>query len=271
MSSNHNWIPHVLALELKKVFTYRVAFWIQYVFGTLTSIVVAYFLWRAIFDASATPLIQGYSFHGIVFYYVLGTLSSRITMGTAQGGVAQEIFDGTLTRYLLYPLSFIFYKYVTFVSQQLVAVGQLLLGLLLALALWDFPTNPSLSAGSLFVGLLTSLMVGSLFFTMTVCLELVAFWQDTVWNLLAMLRFIGTLLGGLMVPIVFFPTWGQRFTSLTPFPLIFSFPTRCFLGLVSPHEWTLMMLFFLGWLIVFSVLCLWIWTRGTRQYSGVGI
>jgi ABC-2 type transport system permease protein len=100
---------------------------------------------------------------------------------------------------------------------------------------------------------------------------MVAFWQDTVWNLLAMLRFVGALLGGTLIPLSMFPGWGRTFAGFTPFPLVFSFPIRCFLGQVGADEWMHSMAMLGLWIAGLSLGVAVVWRRGTRTYSGVGI
>lgn len=265
------WVPHVFSIEIRKLLTYRVAFWVKYVIGTLTEICVAYFLWDAIFVHTGSQTMQGYSFLGIVYYYVFSGLVGRMIQTADQGGISIDIYEGGLTRYLLYPLSFLQYKYVSFLGQQVSMLFQLLLGLAVALMIWGLPADQNISASSVALGILTSIMAGALMFLINACLELVAFWQDTVWNLMAMLRFIGNLLGGVHVPLVFFPEWGQTLVQYTPFPFIFSFPIRCFLGQVTAQEWLHQSIWMVGWMCAISLLLAWIWKRGTRVYTGVGI
>ena len=88
---------------------------------------------------------------------------------------------------------------------------------------------------------------------------------------MVMLRFALNLLGGAMIPLAFFPEWGRHLAMLTPFPALISFPARTFLGQVGFQEWLLNAGILATWGIVFSVLLNWIWLRGTKQYSGVGI
>lgn len=279
--TGYSWAPHVLSLELKKAFSYRVAFWVQFLMGSGTELVVSYFVWLSVFRASGVSIdpgaaagantIQGFTFHGLVFYSLFASLSAKITRGNDRGYVAQDIYDGGLTRYLLYPLPFFPYKYVTHLTQQLLGVAQLLVAFLFVrLALGDLGGH-AITPATFAAGLLTCLLTGYLHFVIAGCLELVAFWQDVIWNLMVMLRFCMSLLGGGMIPLAFFPDWGHRLALLTPFPLLVSWPARTFLGQVGPLEW-LTNLGLLGfWSLLFTLLLHWIWARGTKQYSGVGI
>jgi ABC-type uncharacterized transport system permease subunit len=76
------WAPHVLSIELKKAFSYRVDFWIQFLIGTTADLMVSYFLWRAIFSTRAVSEME-------VYYYFFATFASRIARGAERGYLSQ--------------------------------------------------------------------------------------------------------------------------------------------------------------------------------------
>ncbi len=267
----YRWVPHVLSIELKKAFSYRVTFWVRFLLGTGCDLGVAYFLWKALFVSQQVEKIEGYSFHGLVYYSLFAVFSGKITRGSDRGYLSQDIYDGSFTRYLLYPLPFLGYKYATHITQQALAIFQLLVSFAVLWLAIGFPAEQNIGVGSFFSGCLTCVLAGYLVFTLMSCLEMVAFWQDVVWNLIVMLRFAMGLLGGAMVPLVFFPAWGQYIVHHTPFPAMISFPARTFLGQVGLEEWLIGCLVLLCWSLVFSILARFIWLKGMKQYSGVGI
>jgi ABC-2 type transport system permease protein len=265
------WVPHVLSLELKKAFSYRVAFWMQFFFMSGTEIVVAYLVWHAVFASAGVTVMEGYTFHGLVLYNLFSSFAVKITRGAEYGYISQEIYDGGLTRYLLYPLPFFPYKYVVHIGQQIMGVVQLLI----ALTIYGFVIRnwggQAISVGSVLAGVVTCFISGYLHFLIASCLELVAFWQDIIWNIMVMLRFSMNLLGGAMIPLVFFPEWGQKIVRYTPFPALASFPTRTFLGQVDLHEWLSNVGTIAVWAVIFTSLLNGVWSRGSKQYSGVGV
>jgi ABC-2 type transport system permease protein len=271
MTESWSWAPHVLSIELKKAVSYRVDFWIQFVVGTATDIAVAYFLWKAMFLANHTEIMQGFTFQGIIFYYLFATFAARIARGSERGYISAEIYDGGLTRYLLYPLPFLGYKLITHFSQQILAIIQLVLAFAVLLWLMGAPSEQHLSTGSFLAGIGTCLLAGYLHFVVASCIELVAFWQDVVWNLMVMLRFTIMLVGGGAVPLSFFPDWGRKLAMATPFPLIINFPVNTFLGRLSGPEWLANVGALCLWAAFFTWLLSQVWKRGTKQYSGVGI
>jgi ABC-2 type transport system permease protein len=265
------WVPHVFSNEIKKAVSYRVAFWIQFIVGTATDMFVAYFLWRAIFQIRGETVLQGFTFHGIVYYYLFASFAFKIARGGEWGYIAQEIYDGGLTRYLLYPLHFLGYKYVTHITQQLLSLFQLTIAFLVLRLILGLPEELHITLMTFMAGAMTSLLAGYLHFMMASALEMVSFWQDVVWNLMAMLRFITSLVGGAMIPLAFFPEWGRKIASVTPFAAIITFPAKVFLGEVSLSDWFYNVGLIAVWSLVFSIACAWIWSRGTKHYTGVGI
>jgi ABC-2 type transport system permease protein len=262
---------HVFSIEIKKALSYRVTFWVQFILSTGAELAIAYFLWGAIFETTGQTTLQGYSFHGIVYYYLFVSFAVKIGRGNEHGYLAQDIYDGGLTRYLIYPIHFFSFKYVTHLTQQFLAVLQLLLAFVVLRLFLGIPEDSHISLLSVLAGIGTSILMGYLFFVMISCLELVAFWQDIIWNLVAMMRFTMALLGGAMIPLAFFPEWGLSIIKYTPFPIMISFPAQTFLGEIGLVDWFQNIFIMVVWAFFFSCIMALIWRRGIKQYSGVGI
>ncbi len=267
------WIKMVAAMELKKSLTYRVHFWVQFVGHVGAELLVAYFLWKAVFETRNTTSIGGFSLLTMTYYYLFSACSLRIVRGGEgeAGYISTDIYDGSLTRYLLYPLPFLGFKYVAHLAQQGIGILQLLLVFLFVSTVIGFPNESSISLFTLMAGIATSLFVGYLYYLLQVCIEMVAFWQDVVWNLMAMFRMTTIFFGGAVLPLAFFPDWGRTVAHFTPFPLLISYPVKTFLGQITLFEWLESFALFIGWVLFLTLLSRWIWTRGVKQYSGVGI
>ena len=117
----------IFSLEIRKILSYRADFWMNFIGVVLAEVAVAYFLWNAIFEYKNVSTMQGYSFHGLMLYYLLAPLMTLIVRGQSMDFMAREIYEGTLTRYLIYPLSFFHYKYVAQLAYSFIATLQLIL------------------------------------------------------------------------------------------------------------------------------------------------
>jgi ABC-2 type transport system permease protein len=82
---------------------------------------------------------------------------------------------------------------------------------------------------------------------------------------------VTNLLGGGLLPLAFFPDKARAVLEWLPFSRLVSFPVRCLLGQIGMQEWLLGMALTAAWAAAFGALAAWVWRRGIRIYSGVGI
>ena len=101
--------------------------------------------------------------------------------------------------------------------------------------------------------------------------EVSAFWFDNTWSLGVMLRFLSSFMGGALIPLKFFPTWGQNILAYTPFPYLIDFPYQVMQGNFTVIILVKNILILSTWTLVFFGIYRLIWSRGKYQYSGVGI
>ncbi len=266
-----SWARQVFSTELRKLITYRIDFWIQFAMSIFANVGVAYFLWRAIFDYKGVDTMRGYSFAGLMLYYVMVPLISRMIQGPSHGMIAREIYDGSLTRYLIYPVSFFSFKFIQFFANTVIYFAQLIIAIALFVLFFGKPIDTHFSFLSLFLGVISILCAGFMAFTLSALFEMIAFWAEKVWSLLVMVRFSVGLLGGAMIPLSFFPGKIERILAFLPFRYIASFPINTMLGKVSFSAWLEGITVILFWWITFFVLSRVVWHKGKYKYTGVGI
>jgi ABC-2 type transport system permease protein len=265
------WPGHLFSLEIRKVLSYRIDFWINFLGTVLTDMTIAYFLWKAIFETRQATEIGGYSFKAMILYYVLVALIRRAVMAFDQGILSFEIYDGSLNRYLVYPVSLFGYKYVSWITNAFVTYVQLLLSLGIFIAAVGLPSDRHVSIESVLMGTIALWAGSSLYYFFSLLFEMAAFWAENVWSLLVMLRFTMALLGGGLVPIALFPNWSKSLMRLLPFQHMVSLPVRSFMGEVGWSELFSSFGVLAVWALMLAGLVSFVWHKGTRQYSGVGI
>ena len=93
---------------IQELITYRVNF-ILYRIGDVMGAFVAFYLWKAVFDSSQEPLIQGFSMADITFYIIMSFVTNLLTTHDLSDieqlcdrifmiDKGQEIFDGTVSQ-----------------------------------------------------------------------------------------------------------------------------------------------------------------------------
>jgi ABC-2 type transport system permease protein len=265
------WWKYVVAMELRKILAYRSDFWVTFIGQTLIQLLVARSLWEMIFSTQGVSEMKGYTLEMMTLYYLIIPIGTRMLTGENIGFLAREIYEGTFTRYLLYPLSVFQYKTLTYLTYSLFYGVQLLLIyslFYLVFAHTPFTINHFMN---LILGVMLFFCGAMTYVMMAMLIEMISLWADNIWSLVVMLRFFSSFFGGGFIPLSFLPEWSQGILAWTPFPYLISLPARTILGLTSFEEITQGIIILLVWFLVFMETVKLVWKRGERKYTGVGI
>ncbi|HEX4955101.1 MAG TPA: ABC-2 family transporter protein [Thermoanaerobaculia bacterium] len=258
--------------EARKLMSYRADFWISTLVAFMVRMAVAWFLWDAIFASTGRTEIAGFSREGMVLYYVLVLLIGKVVSGEErQVSIAQDIYEGRLSRYLLFPGGYFSFKYAEHLGQLVPVLAQLVLFGSWAALVFDLESLGSVSAGSVARAAVAVAVGNLLAFLIAFLTESVAFWADNVWSLNVLLRFVAHLLGGEMLPLELFPAWARLGLDLLPFRFLFHFPAMTLVGRIDAQSWVSGLAIALGWCLVLTLVARVVWRRGTLVYTGVGI
>ena len=263
---------HLVNLEARKLMSYRVDFWITMLVNLVVNLVVLWALWTAIFAESGAEIIGGWDLPGILAYGVMVFLTGRIVRGgDLQMTISTDIYDGSLSRYLLYPRHYAFTKYAQQVGNVMPDLFQSVLMGLVAIPVLGLSTTATVTPLSVAMVIPTILVAHLLFFLMSLVPPYIAFWADNVWSLSVLLRFVTMLLGGALLPLSLFPDQVQEVLRWLPFVYLFEFPTLVVLGKVDFTQWSIGIGSCLLWCLVIGAFSVPVWRRGDLRYTGVGI
>ncbi len=262
----------LISLEARKLMSYRGDFWITAVANLIATVVVHWFLWRAIFSTTGAETLRGFTFEAIMVYLIGVNLIGRVVRGAdLQLEIAGEIYDGGLSRFLLYPTRYVAFKYAQHLGAILPEVVQMFLFAGGLIAIFGLPADAGFSVGTIAMTI-PALWVGNLlYFLLSVPLQFVAFWADNVWSLGVLLRFISMLLGGAMLPLAMFPEEAAHALRWLPFVACYEFPVRVAMGELTGAEYLVGLAAGLGWCGVVALASVPVWRKGQLGYTGVGI
>ncbi|MBN2474833.1 MAG: ABC-2 family transporter protein [Pirellulales bacterium] len=274
----------ILRISLEERLVYRGDF----ALGTLMRflpIVTQMFLWMAVFDgafgAGRGPgqQIAGYTCHSIIAYYLLTTVSRAFSsMPGLSSGIARDIRDGTVKKYLIQPIDMLTFLMLNRVAHKLVyyvvAIGPF--ALVFYLCRDFFPEHPgglypgwpdAATLAAYFASLLMAFLLG---FLLEATLGMIGFWFLEVSSLLFVYMLFSFFFSGHMFPIDLLPgIWGEL-VRLIPLQYLAYFPAAVFLGKVTGPELTHGLLIQFGWVVFFLVAARTAFRRGVRRYSGFG-
>jgi ABC-2 type transport system permease protein len=261
----------LLAMELKKTVSYRVDFWVSMAVSLVAELVVQWAWWTAVYAAAGATTLKGWSLYGIILYGVVVFFVRRIVTSRQFGVMSEDIYTGSLSRYLVQPVDFITARYVGQVAYSTTLLLQFALGVAAFALLLPWPDDVRLSWLSAGQGLVSLLLAHALHFLILAVIDMAAFWIDTTWTLVVMWRWVAALFGGAMFPLALFPEWAQGILRFTPFPYLYAWPLESFMGRVAPFVWLQGIGVTLVWGGLMALLVRWVYQKGLRGYAGVGI
>jgi ABC-type uncharacterized transport system permease subunit len=265
-------LGRAVGVEARRTLAYPLDFWVDALVAFLVTLGVSWTLWNAVYDASGEPRIGGLDRHGMILYFVTVLLAARAVRGADLGDatVSSDIYQGGLTKHLLYPAPYPALKYAQHLGGATPILVQLLLFAGPSLVLVD-TAEARVSPASLGMGVVSLVAANLLYWLMTFPLHCVAFWAENVWSLVIALRFVGNFLGGVMIPLAAFPAWSRRWSEVLPFRHFYGEPAETLLGRRDVGAWVENLGWVALWCVAFAVLGRLVFARGRRRYSGPGI
>lgn len=260
------------ATEARRTMAYRLDFWVQAAVVFAIELGLAWFLWSAVYDEAGVEQIGGLSRQGALLYYVVVILVAKLVRGPdlTDTGVSNDVYEGGLTRYLLYPTPYVPVKYALHVGALLPSLVQLVLFGAAFPFLLDVP-DAAWSVGSVARGLVSVAVANLLHWLVAFCLHCVAFWAENVWSLVVGFRLVGGLLGGLLLPLSAWPAPWRPVVDALPFRHLFGTPVETLLGRRDVGTWATDLALALAWCGAFALLGRLVFARGRLRYTGPGI
>ncbi len=255
----------------------------DFALGTLMRflpIVTQIFLWYAIYDSIDAAKggnmddteIRGFRFPDIVAYYLLTMVARAFSsMPGLASGIAREIRNGEIKRYLIQPIDLIGFLLLTRIAHKLAyyAVAILPFALVFYLCRQYFVSGwPSLSV---LLAFSASLILGFLIgFFLEAAIGMIGFWFLEVSSLLFVYMLFSFFLSGHMFPLTMLPDNIATVVNLLPFKYLAYFPAAIFLGKIPEEDLPLEIAIEACWLVFFIVVCRIAYVRGVKRYSGFG-
>ncbi|MEC7677764.1 MAG: ABC-2 family transporter protein [Planctomycetota bacterium] len=253
----------------------------DFALGTLMRflpIITQIFLWFAVFDAidqkgeNTSGTIGGFSFEEIVAYYLLTMLGRAFSsMPGLASGIAKQIREGEIKRYLIQPIDLITFLLLNRVAHKfayyVIAAGPFALVFFLCRN-YFVDGWPNLTTVIAFI---LSLIMGFLIgFFLEASIGMIGFWFLEVSSLLFVYMLFSFFLSGHMFPLTLLPDGIEQLVTFLPLKYLAYFPAAIFLQKIPEDE----LLYELGleacWLVFFIILCRVAYSRGVKRYSGFG-
>jgi len=232
--------------------------------------VVMVLLFRVIYP-TPTSLINGLSYSDLVRYYLLITFLKVLIISYPNENVSEGIWRGSLSKYLVKPIAYPLHQLMgEFGWRQAAALIFLpvviIISLILKLPLISQPTLTKFFV--FFVALFFTFLVYWLF---DFIFGLTAFWFTDISGITNLKHVFFTLLSGQLVPPQFLPQSLQQINHWLPFQYIMAFPVKILQGNLSLSSISFALGLLIAYGLIFSIFAFWLWKKGLKQYSAVGL
>jgi ABC-2 type transport system permease protein len=264
----------IFTVSLKERMTYRADFLLGTVLRFLP-MVTTILLWQAIYAGSGQTSLGNkqtqYTYKEMIAYLLLTNISRMFSsMPGLAGGIAREIREGTMKRYLVQPIDMIGYLLVYRIAHKVtyIIMSFLPYALLFFLCRSFFDGFPdALTMAAFALSLVLSFLVG-FFFELSV--GMVGFWFLEVTSLLYIVMTLNFFISGHMLPLDLLPQPWSGLLKVLPFQYMAYFPAIVFLGKVKGITLVLYLVGELFWAVFFMVLARALYRLGLKRYSAFG-
>ncbi len=262
----------IFRVSLAERMTYRGDFFLATVFRFLP-MVTTILLWQAIYEGAGKMQSEmaGFRYRDMIAYLLLTHISRMFSsMPNLAGGIARDVREGTLKRYLLQPMDMIGYLLAYRVAHKVayIVTSFIPYALLFFVCRGFFdglPDPATLAAYAL--SLVLAFLVGFFF---EVSVGMVGFWFLEVTSLLYIVMTVNFFISGQMLPLDLLPEPWAGLLKLLPFQYMAYFPAAVFLGKIQGTSLWLYLLGELLWAVFFMILARVLYRLGLRRYSAFG-
>ena len=270
----------IFRVSLIERFTYRADF----LFGTVLRflpMMTTILLWQAIYatakpdtlNAAGKKELSGFAYNEMIAYLLLVNISRLFSsMPGLAAGIARDIREGTLKKYMLQPLDMIGYL----VSYRMAHKVSVIVSSALPYALLFYlcrqyiyglvPTDPTIWLG-FFASLILAFAVGFFF---EASMGMIGFWLLEVTSMLYIVMTMNFFLSGHMFPLDLLPQPWSTILKILPFQYLAYFPAVVFLGKVQGWELVYGLTLQMLWAVFFFLLARRLYARGLKRYSAYG-
>jgi ABC-2 type transport system permease protein len=261
---------NIFRASIKERMAYRGDFLLGTVLRFLP-MVTTILLWRSVYQGSGKASLEGYNFSEMIAYLLLVHISRMFSsMPNLAGGIARDIREGTLKRYLVQPVDLIGYLISYRVAHKVayIVTSFLPYGLLFFLCrgyFTHFPDGPTFAA--YLVSLVLAFLVGFFF---EVCVGMVGFWFLEVTSLLYIVMTMNFFISGQMLPLDLLPEPWVSILKFLPFQYMAYFPAVVFLGKVTGPALIWGLVGEAAWAVGFLFLARFLYRLGLRRYGAYG-
>ena len=230
-----------------------------------TNLIVAVaniYLWKAAYKGIDS--VAGVKEDQMLTYTIMSTLLASFFSVNIEQALQERISQGDIAIDFFRPIN-IFLKYLA--EDVGIAVSSLLSKLLPLFVIMTLLVQPPVpdSPIAFVLFLLSAVFSFLILWLISALISLLCFWVIQLGEIKTIKDGIILLLSGKIIPLWLFPKKIQTIISFLPFPYVYQTPLSIYIGQVQPEEAAASMLIQFVWIVLFTALLCFGWSRARKR------
>ncbi|KYH34246.1 ABC-2 family transporter protein [Clostridium tepidiprofundi DSM 19306] len=267
MINKFNAYKRTFKLTWSMAMDYRLNFIFNFV-CSFVPIIAMIFLWTAIFRDNTT--VGGYTLNMMLTYLITARFLHQVIVPDFFWDVSEEIKNGSLSMYLIKPISYIkywFFKALGNKSQNLVMT--IIPILLIALIFRNnIVLNSSIEKIVYFIVACSIAYV--LYFLIFMLFSLLSFWFLEISSFFYTLYMFIEFFSGSLIPINLLPATIKNILKYLPFQYLVYFPIKIYLAEITINEIYTGLFVQVIWIAVIAIGIKFLWKLGIKKFEAYG-
>ncbi len=264
------YLPFTLN-ELKRQLAYKGAFYL-FIFISLFSSFISYYLWMAIYGSSSSQTIGNLSQQEMVVYIFMVYVTSSVVTISISDWVSDDVVKGTVAMNLIKPIDY----RTSLISRALGdAVYRFLVpGIFVWIGLEIYKVSvlglPMVSIQTVLLYLLSCVLSFLIYVLFDFCFGMIAFFTTYIFGMLMAKDALLSFLTGQLIPISLFPLGVQKVFEYLPFSSMVYTPVMIYLGKYTGQELVFVLVRQFVWVVLLYILGSIIWNKVTKRLVVLG-
>lgn len=256
-------------LGLQNSIEYRSNFLISLI-SIVFPIIIQYFLWSAIFNASPNSKLYGYSYNELIAYTFISGIVSKLVASGFEWEIADDIKNGGLNKFIIKPIGYFQYKLSCFFGQKTFQSLILLFLLSIILLFLKIILGLNLEISRILIFIVAIILATILNFLIFYGVSSLAFWLGDIGGLFIITSLIINIISGGVFPIEIFGNKIIKIINFLPFKYTIYFPINVINGKLPSNEILHGLLIQLIWIPIMFIFVKLLWNEGEKKYISIG-
>jgi ABC-2 type transport system permease protein len=224
-------------------------------------------IWLNIRQANDLPMTNS----EVITYYLFSIVVVRLTQSWIAERLGNQIHDGDLSGFLVRPIGYWIAGFSIDMGLKMLRMVTLIPFIVIFGLLFSDQIKLDLSFTSLNAFIIAITIGFLLNFVMQNVIGLTAFWLEHAYGATTMYQAVSWLFNGSLIPAPFMPPLILNIALFTPLWYLVGFPISILMGSVAGDQILKGFQISLIWLVLLLTLWWWVYQRGVKSFTAVGI